>query len=225
MEVINYESNSYPALLRYTKNPPQKLYVEGNKNILNNMSISIIGSRCCSEGGYKLAKKYARDLTNQNLNIVSGMAVGIDSAAHRGALEAGGKTVAVLGSGFNNIFPKENISLYNEIIESGGVVITEYEPDVKPESSFFLARNRIVSGLSIGILVVEAMYRSGTSVTACLAKQQSRKVFCPMYKEGEKCGKRNISYVKRAEMQHLFQMPEILSKIIISFHIKKLKFK
>lgn len=215
MEVINYESNSYPVLLRYIKNPPQKLYVEGNKDILNNISISIIGSRCCTEGGYKLAKKFAKDLAGQNLNIVSGMAVGIDSASHRGALEANGKTVAVLGSGFNNIFPKENISLYNEIIKNGGAVITEYDPNTKPESSFFLARNRIVSGLSIGILVVEAMYRSGTSVTAELAKQQSRKIFCPMYKEDEKCGKRNISHAKRTEKQLLFQAQKTLLNTII----------
>ena len=103
---------------------------------------------------------------------------GIDCAAHIGALNAKGKTVAVLGCGFNNIFPKENIWLFNKIIENGGAVITEYEPEVKARSNYFLERNRIVSGLSMGILVVEAKYRSGTSITAELARKQGRKVFC-----------------------------------------------
>ena len=105
------------------------------------------------------------------------MAIGIDSAAHIGAMKAKGKTIAVLGSGFNNIFPKENLNLYHEIIKKEGLIITEYEPNIKPSSNRFLERNRIVSGLSIGILVVEAAYRSGTSVTARLATEQEKKVF------------------------------------------------
>lgn len=103
---------------------------------------------------------------------------GIDTAAHIGALEASGKTIAVLGSGFNHIFPKENIGLFYKIIENGGTVITEYEPNTDVSSKKFLERNRIVSGMSLGTLVIEAAFRSGTSVTATLAKEQERKVFC-----------------------------------------------
>ena len=113
------------------------------------------------------------------------MAIGIDSAAHRGTLKAKGKTIAVLGSGFNNIFPKENINLYNEIIKNDGLVITEYEPNIEPSSNRFLERNRIVSGLSIGILVVEAAHRSGTSVTARLASEQEKKVFVLPHEIGD----------------------------------------
>ena len=113
------------------------------------------------------------------------MAIGIDSAAHRGTLKAKGKTIAVLGSGFNNIFPKENINLYNEIIKNNGLVITEYEPNIEPSSNRFLERNRIVSGLSIGILVVEAAHRSGTSVTARLATEQEKKVFVLPHEIGD----------------------------------------
>ena len=102
---------------------------------------------------------------------------GIDTSAHKGTLEANGKTIAVLGNGFNNIFPKENIKLYQDIIKSGGLIISEYPPDIKAESKYFLARNRIVSGISIGVLIVEAAHRSGTSVTARLATEQNKKVF------------------------------------------------
>lgn len=105
------------------------------------------------------------------------MAKGIDSAAHIGTIEAEGKTIAVLGNGFNHIFPKENIGLYKNIIKKGGLIVSEYPPNVKASSNLFLERNRIVSGLAIGVLVVEAAYRSGTSVTARLAKNQGRKVF------------------------------------------------
>lgn len=113
------------------------------------------------------------------------MAIGIDSAAHRGTLKAKGKTIAVLGSGFYNIFPEENINLYNQIIENDGLVVTEYKPDIKPSSKRFLERNRIVSGLSIGILVVEAAHRSGTSVTAKLATEQGKIVFVLPHEIGD----------------------------------------
>ena len=147
--------------------------------------ISIIGSRSCTDNGIELATKFAKELSMQGLVIASGMAMGIDSAAHKGTLEVKGKTIAVLGSGFNNIFPKENMELFKEIIENDGLVITEYEPDTEPSSNKFLERNRIVSGLSIGILVVEAAYRSGTSVTAKLAVEQERKVFVLPHEIGD----------------------------------------
>ena len=102
---------------------------------------------------------------------------GIDSASHRAALDANGKTIAVLGNGLNHIFPAENKGLYKEILEKGGLVITEYPPETKAKSEYFLERNRIVSGIALGILVIEAAHRSGTSVTAKLAEEQGRKVF------------------------------------------------
>lgn len=106
------------------------------------------------------------------------MANGIDSIAHEATLKYGGKTIAVLPSGLKNIYPKSNEDLYNKIIQNGGLVISEYEPTQEANSGSFIKRNRIVSGLSIGVLVVEAAYRSGTSVTADIAKKQGRKVFC-----------------------------------------------
>lgn len=153
--------------------------------MLNANIISIIGSRSCTENVIMLATKFAKELSEQGVVIASGMAIGIDSAAHRGTLKVKGKTIAVLGSGFNNIFPKENINLYNEIIKNDGLVVTEYEPNIEPNSNRFLERNRIVSGLSIGILVVEAAHRSGTSVTARLATEQEKKIFVLPHEIGD----------------------------------------
>lgn len=174
---ITIESEKYPKQLRKIKNPPKQLYFKGNIELLNENMIAIIGSRNCSERGGNLAEKFAAELFDQGLTIVSGMAKGIDTAAHKGTLKAKGKTIAVLGSGFNHIFPEENRELYHDIIKEGGLVISEYPPDIKPSPEKFLERNRIISGLSIGILVVEAAYRSGTSVTARIAKEEKRKVF------------------------------------------------
>ena len=102
---------------------------------------------------------------------------GIDTAAHQGAIEVGGKTIAILGSGFDYIFPEKNKELYQKILQHNGLVITEYSPDTKPKSAHFLERNRIISGISIGVLVIESAYRSGTSVTARIAKKQGKLVF------------------------------------------------
>lgn len=177
LEIITIEDNRYPEQLKKIKNPPQQLYAKGNIELLKTNIISIIGSRACSENGIKLARQFSKELVYQGITIASGMAVGIDTIAHQTTLEEKGKTIAVLGNGFKNIFPTENIGLYQQIIDNNGLVITEYPPKEKAKSKNFIERNRIVSGLALGILVIEAAHRSGTSVTARLAKQQGRKVF------------------------------------------------
>ena len=151
--------------------------MQGNLELLNNPIISIVGSRACSENGKNLTRKFAYELSQYGITIASGLAKGIDTVAHLYSYKEKGKTIAVLPNGFNHIFPKENIGLYEKILDNGGLVISEYPPDIKAKSKYFLERNRIVSGLSLGVLVVEAAHRSGTSVTAKLAKTQSRKVF------------------------------------------------
>lgn len=177
LEIINIEDKRYPNQLKNINNPPKQLYVNGNTDLLQTNIISIIGSRACSENGIKLTRQFSKDLIYQGITITSGMAIGIDTIAHKTAIEEKGKTIAVLGSGFEFIFPKENSKLYEEILKNDGLVITEYPPKEKAKSNNFLQRNRIVSGLSLGILVIEAAHRSGTSVTARLAKKQGRKVF------------------------------------------------
>ena len=178
IKIIKKEDKEFPEKLLKIKDSPEKLYVLGDESLLNKKSIAIIGSRDCTQYGYDQAKKFARELAKEDICIVSGMAIGIDSAAHIGAKGQKGKTIAVLGSGFNNIFPEENEELFYSILKQGGCIITEYAPDVKPAYNNFPSRNRIVSGLTEGVLVVEAKYRSGTSITAKYAKQQGKKIFC-----------------------------------------------
>ncbi len=197
MTKITIEDKEYPKQLKRIKNPPKQLYLEGNTELLNQNIISIVGSRNCTQNGKRLAKKFASELTMQKITIASGMAKGIDSAAHIGIMEAGGKTIAVLGNGFNHIFPKENIELYKEIIRKGGLIVSEYPPDTQATSNLFLERNRIVSGLSIGVLVVEAAHRSGTSVTARLAKSQGRKVFVLPHEIDNKYGVGTNNLIKK----------------------------
>lgn len=177
LEIIKIEDERYPNQLKNIKNPPKQLYAKGNTQLLKTNIISIIGSRACSENGRNLTRQFAEELVYQGITIASGMAIGIDTIAHQTTLQEKGKTIAVLPNGFNFIYPKENLALYKQIIQQNGLVITEYPPEVKANSARFLERNRIVSGLAIGILVVEAAYRSGTSVTARFAKEQGRKVF------------------------------------------------
>ena len=212
MIIIEFNSENYPIFLKNIDNPPQKLYAEGNLELLNSKAISIIGSRACSVSGIKSAKQFAKDLASNGITIVSGMALGIDTAAHTGCLEVGGNTIAVLGSGLNRIFPKENIKLYHEIIENNGLVISEYPPETPKESKHFLERNRIVSGLSIGVLVIEAAYRSGTSVTASLAKKQGKEIFCIPHELNDKHGTGTNRLIKNGA--HLVTCADdILNKI------------
>ena len=145
IEIIDVNSEKYPDNLKRIANPPQKLYVIGNVDNLRTNSIAVIGSRICSEKGADTAKNFSYKLSKCGLTIVSGMAKGIDTLAHIGALEAGGKTIAVLGGGFKHIFPKENVKLSERIIKENGTIVSEYKEDEEPSSIKFIERNRIVS--------------------------------------------------------------------------------
>lgn len=177
-KIIEYASESYPKRLRYISNPPTRLYVAGNIEILNEVGIAVIGSRTNTQYGEKMCKTFVKDLVEYNVNIISGLAYGIDSIAHKECLKNGGKTIAVLPSGLNNIYPAEHKELADAIVENGGAVVSEYEDNVKADSKKFLERNRIVAGLGIGTLVVEAGSRSGTSVTAKFTIKDGKPVFC-----------------------------------------------
>ena len=174
---VKFNSELYPKSLQNIPNSPKKLYIQGNLELLNHPIISIVGSRSCSENGKNLARKFAYELSQCGITIASGLAKGLDTVAHLYSYKEKGKTIAILPNGFNHIFPKENVGLYKKILGNDGLVISEYPPNTKAKSQYFLERNRIVSGLSLGVLVVEAAHRSGTSVTAKLAKNQGRKVF------------------------------------------------
>ena len=176
----------YPNLLRHIDNPPALLYVKGDISFLNSVkSIGIVGTRKASEYGLTMARDLSRDLALNNVAVISGGALGIDSAAHQGALDAGGKTVAVLGCGINYPYLLGNLKLRNEISNSGAV-ISEYPPNFPSKPFTFPIRNRIISGISSGIVVIEAGQKSGSLITANLANNQNRDVFVvPVNKESK----------------------------------------
>ncbi len=171
-------SELYPEILKNIKRPPKKLWVDGDTSILKKNCIAVVGSRHCTEYGEKWCEKFVKGLMEYDLVIVSGMAIGIDSVAHNTALKYGGKTIAVLPSNLKDVYPSENKRLYNNIKNRGGLIISEYSPDDIFEKKNLLKRNRIVSGMSICTLVIEAAFRSGTSVTAKMTSHQGKKVFC-----------------------------------------------
>ncbi len=177
IDIISIEDKEYPELLRYIYNPPLNLYVRGNKEILNNPGIGVVGCRDASQYGIKTAQEFAYNLSKSGFNIISGLARGIDSFAHLGAIKAKEKTVAVLGNGLDIIYPKENIRLAQEILNLNGAIISEYPLGTTPEKMNFPARNRIISGMSNGILVIEAKEKSGSLITTDFALEQGRDVF------------------------------------------------
>ena len=178
MEIIIQKDEYYPKRLLQIQNPPERLYVEGNEKLLNQDAIAIVGTRNYTRYGEKYASKFARELSKKGICIVSGLARGIDTISHINSMEEEGKTIAVLGSGFNHIYPEENRYLYQKIIENGGCIVSEYPPETPIDKAKFPKRNRIVSGLAMGVLVIEARYRSGTSITAKHAISQHKEVFC-----------------------------------------------
>ena len=169
--------NEFPEKLKNINKPPKKIYYKGNINLLFKESFGIVGTRKITDYGIKNCEYFTKEFVYRNIPIVSGMAIGTDSIAHKTTIENGGETIAVLGCGFDYIYPEENTDLFMNIIESGGLVITEYEKDIKPLKKNFPKRNRIISALSEGILIIEAAYRSGTRITANWAYKQGKKVF------------------------------------------------
>ncbi len=175
IEYITLFDKKYPDSLKNIYDPPPVLFYKGKLNF-DYPAISIIGSRRCTTYGKKVAEKMAYRLANRGITVISGMARGIDTRGHIGALKAKGRTIAVLGSGLDIVYPSENKDLFEEI-QKQGIVLSEYPPGVQPLSGNFPQRNRIISGLSIGVLVVEAANRSGSLITANMALEQGREVF------------------------------------------------
>jgi DNA processing protein len=176
-DILILDDGSYPNLLREIDDPPITLYVRGNwQACLDMPCIGVIGSRQCSTYGQNASEMLSRDLASRGICIVSGLARGIDTAAHRGAIRGQGKTVAVMGTGLDGVYPKENKKLVNEILDSGGAVASQFPLGTPPIPENFPYRNRIISGLSLGVLIVEASERSGSLITARLAAEQNREV-------------------------------------------------
>lgn len=175
--VMTLADPDYPERLREIFDPPPVLWVRGDRALLSRPAIAVVGTRAPSPYGIGMAEMLSRDLAARRMVILSGMARGVDTAAHKGALKAGGCTVAVWGTGIDVVYPKENKGLAEEIILSGGAIVSEQPMGTFPAPQNFPLRNRIISGMSVGVLVVEAGEQSGTRVTARCALEQNRDVY------------------------------------------------
>ncbi len=177
IEIVNYKDSRYPTKLKYITNKPIVLYMKGDISNLNNESAAIVGSRNCSLYGKKNASFFSYELAKRNVNIVSGLAKGIDAVAHFNAIKAKGKTIAVIGNGMDDIYPKENLKLAEKILENDGLIISEYIIGTKPEKQNFPKRNRIISGISDAVIVVEASKKSGALITANYGIEQGKEIW------------------------------------------------
>jgi len=175
-DLITYGTDEYPELLSQLSGPPLLLFVNGDKDALHLPSLAMVGSRNPTRGGIQNAVEFSRHLARSGYVIVSGLAQGIDTAAHRAALDVGGRTVAFLGHGIDRVYPAQNRDLAHRIVATGALV-TEYPLGAPPDKRHFPERNRLISGLSLGTLVIEAARRSGSLITARLAADQGREVF------------------------------------------------
>ena len=216
MKIIKLNDKQYPKSLKEIDNPPKLLYALGDLNILNEKCITVVGSRNMTEYGRMITKKFVKELVEAGFCIVSGMAVGIDSVAHQTCIENNGKTIAVLGGALDRVFPPENRGLFKSIINNGGCVISEYEPGTSVQKMYFVERNRIVSGLSLATLVIEATYRSGTSITANNTLKQGRKLFCIPNSIGNK-NSAGIMSLLRKGAKPVSKASEILTELGLEF--------
>ena len=177
VSLLTRESEGYPTLLAHTARPPHLLFCMGNPDLNAALSVSIVGTRRADSYGLRHTRRIARELAEKGTCVVSGLALGVDAAAHWGALDAKGRTVAVLGGALDQLYPKENRALMDKILESGGSVVSEYPPGVGPTRYSFVQRNRIVAGMSHGVLVTQAPHKSGALSTVNYALEEGREVF------------------------------------------------
>lgn len=177
IKLINIDDVNYPEKLKQIYDKPISLYVKGNVEILSSFSLAVIGCRQNSKYGEEVAKAVTKGIVKNNIVTISGLAKGIDSICHKSTLKNSGKTIAVIGSSLDIIYPFENKNLVDEIINNGGCIVSEYPLGTKPEKMNFPARNRIISGLSNGVIVIEAKKKSGTMTTVDFALEQGKNVF------------------------------------------------
>ncbi len=175
--LITRDSKSYPKLLSSLGDAPPLLFAIGESTLLNTPQIAMVGSRNPSRIGAETASEFARYFATVGITVTSGLALGIDTASHEGALKGDGGTIAVLGTGADRVYPASNRKLAHQIVEKGGLLVTEFAPGTQPIAGNFPKRNRIISGVSLGTLVVEAALKSGSLITARLASEQGREVF------------------------------------------------
>lgn len=177
MRVVDVDSQVYPPLLLEVVNHPDRLYVRGESKVLLEKMVAVVGSRKMSVKGEEVTRRVVKQLVDMEMVVVSGLARGVDSVAHRECLRLGGRTVAVLAHGLDWVYPRENAGLAEKIVERGGALVSQLEEGVRPERYFFPLRNRLIVGMCLGVVVIEAEIKSGTMTTANWAAELNRKVW------------------------------------------------
>ncbi|MBD3615237.1 MAG: DNA-protecting protein DprA [Gracilimonas sp.] len=216
-QIITLADPEYPSLLKQIYDPPILFWLKGNYEALSKPGVAVVGTRNTSQYGRNMAKKLTGELADQGLCIFSGLAYGIDSIAHRTALDHKAPTVAVLGSGIDNLYPKENTDLANNIVKSGGAVITEYPLGTNPDAVNFPVRNRIVSGMSLGVLVVESGIKGGSMITADLGLDQNREVFAVPHPLGNPSGTGCNYLIKRGAAKLVQTIDDVLEELPVEY--------
>lgn len=214
--IITFQDETYPKLLREIYDPPILLWVKGDAEVLDTYGVAVVGTRRSTDYGLKKAEEFSKALVQKGLTVVSGLAYGVDASAHKATLAAGGKTVAVLGSGINNIYPGKHKGLANDIAESGGAVISEFPPGTKPDAGNFPVRNRIVSGMTLGTLVIESGLEGGSMITARSALDQNREVFAIPHSLDNENGKGCNAIIKRSWGKLVQNIEDILIELPVS---------
>ena len=222
IEIITFNSEKYPYMLREISLPPLCLYCKGNTQLLNTFCFGVVGTRKPTEYGIVVTKQYCKALAAVNATIVSGLAVGIDSVAHKTALEENGNTIAVLASGFNHIYPSINNYLAKQILENN-LLISEYPPNTKPQTYYFPIRNRIIAGLSKGILVPEMGEKSGTMHTINYALENNRELFVVPGKINSEMSKGTNMLIKTLQASITTSPDDILEEFHLSNKTDKIE--
>ena len=215
LQILTWESDGYPSLLRNIDQPPPVLYVNGEITSDDDWAVAVVGTRNATSYGLRVAERFAGALAENNVTVVSGLALGVDGAAHRAALRAGGRTIAVLGCGLDTVYPYRHRALADEIRRAGAVV-SDYPLGTKPDASNFPPRNRIISGLSLGTLVVEAGIRRGALITVRFALEQGRETFAvPGSIDSPRSAGTN-TLLQRGEAKPVMDVADILEELNLS---------
>lgn len=219
--IVTIADDEYPNLLKQIYDPPALFWIKGNKEILKKSGMGVIGTRNPSVYGKKCAVSFSRALGEEGLTIISGLAYGIDTIAHQSALEVGAGTIAVLGSGIDSLYPKKNANLANQIVREGGAVITEFPLGTAPDAGNFPIRNRIVSGMSLGVLVIESGIQGGSMITADLALDQNREVFAIPHTINNMCGTGNNYLIKTGGAKLVQTVDDILDELDLESRVNQ----
>jgi DNA processing protein len=218
--ILTWESEDYPPLLRNIDHPPPVLYVKGNLLPTDEFAMAVVGTRSHSSYGKEVARRLASALAESGITIISGMALGIDGIAHKAALDAGGRTVAVLGCGLDIVYPARHRALAQRITESGAL-ISDYALGTKPDAGNFPPRNRLISGLSLGTLIVEAGYKSGALITARYALEQGRETFAIPGNIYNRASKGTNALLQRGEAKLVTCVQDILEELNLAMIVQQ----